>query len=61
MEIWAENPIQMNYWIPATSLCGTIAAITRLAQPIVRKQLPVRQTVIATLLFCLTMATRTPT
>ncbi|KAG3148686.1 hypothetical protein PI126_g12352 [Phytophthora idaei] len=29
MESWAENPIQMDYWIPATSLCGTIAAITR--------------------------------
>ncbi|KAG2872344.1 hypothetical protein PC114_g26432, partial [Phytophthora cactorum] len=51
MESWAANPSKMDYWIPSTSLCETIDALTKatthkcnadilweLAQPFVKKR-----------------------
>ncbi|KAE9265283.1 hypothetical protein PF008_g31898, partial [Phytophthora fragariae] len=33
MEIWAAKPSEMDYWIPATSLCETVDAVAKLTFP----------------------------
>uniref|UniRef100_K3WHA1 Crinkler effector protein N-terminal domain-containing protein n=1 Tax=Globisporangium ultimum (strain ATCC 200006 / CBS 805.95 / DAOM BR144) TaxID=431595 RepID=K3WHA1_GLOUD len=33
MESWAANPSEMDYWIPATSLCETIDAVAKWTLP----------------------------
>ncbi|KAE9248689.1 hypothetical protein PF004_g3739 [Phytophthora fragariae] len=33
MESWASNPSEMDYWIPATSLCETIDAVAKWTLP----------------------------